>query len=125
MTVEQAVQSALVNFSGLTSIIPSDRIRVAGEHVELTDPYLIHGPDRERTQPYLSGGYTDLRAYEYAVSVFARSLATANQASEQARAALGSMQGDAVAIVGGSAPSYDADTRLHAITIEATIWIAP
>ena len=125
MTVEQAVQSALAGHSGLTSIVPADRIRVAGEHVELADPYVIHGPDREKTGVYLGGGYSAARMYEYSISVFARSLAVANQAAEQARLALGSISGGATAIIEGSAATYDADARLHAITIEARISIAP
>jgi len=125
MTVEQAVQTALAASGALTALIPAARIRIAGDHVQLDDPYLIHGPSRERSQAYLGGGYASLRGFDYSVSVFARALSLANQAAEAARSALASIGSGAIAIIEGSTRSYEPETRLYQITIEARVWLAP
>jgi hypothetical protein len=118
MTVTEAVQAALVDPStGITGLVPADRIRVPGDWQNLKRPYVIHQPVSEAEPLHTYGaGRSPIRDWTfYQVSVFSDDYATGEELADPIIAALDGYH-SAVLILFHGGPGYvgfEADTRVH------------
>jgi hypothetical protein len=124
MTVEHEIQSRLSASPGITALVPPSRIRTPGEHVQLADPYIIHHQTRGRRSTLLTGELAALRGYDYAVTVYDRTIAGAQQIANAVIEAIAGQENGVICIVESSAMGYDADTRLYSLTVEVRVFLA-
>lgn len=122
MTVEEKIQGLLESASGVTVLVPMDRIRVPGAWQDLPVPYIIHFPvavDSTNTHD----GPKALRIWpEYQVSVFASTYGEAKTIATAVEAKLDGWSDedtDRIALVRPALPlnDYDTDRKLAHIAL--------
>lgn len=120
-TVEERVQTLLTVNSGVTDLVPADRISVPGDIQGRVAPYIVHFPAAPGDPTQTHEGRKDLTFWhEYQVSVFAETYGQAKQIAVAVVAALDGHRDegtDRIALVRAPFPlaDYDGDRRLEHI----------
>ncbi len=123
MTLQQKVFAILSAASGVTAIVPTDRIKPPGDWQVLSRPYVVHFP-LSPNPDYASGGQVPLTEWDYQISCFADDYPRAEALAIAVRSALRSFADDQVSFFWrDQRPGpYEPDVKVSHIVLDFTAW---
>lgn len=126
MTVNEKVQAVLTAATGVTALVPADRIKPPGNWQSMASPYIVHFP--VTFEPlHVYGSLSDKGKWLYQVSVFAASASSARAVADAVRTALDgthTISGWSLTalITAEHTLPWEADTGIHHIAVEFDVF---